>query len=315
MPNPLAQMLKRYRKARHERQFQTEKILTDTDTNQTIRQLIESGRPLMISRFGACELSVVNVYRQRQRNVFAKYYTYLKAGKPLEYTDHIRFNAQNNAGIFPPSDDILDQFAAITLRASRQIDVLGVWRFIHQEEDFWREVCPLAQLIEAKSLEPYSYSSPWSAALKGRRILVIHPFEESIQRQYVKRTLLFPSREILPEFDLKTIKAVQSVVGNPVPFASWVEALEFMKSQISRMEFDVALIGAGAYGLPLAAHVKSLGKQAVHMGGALQILFGIRGGRWDDDPQVSRLYNEHWVRPLPEETPQAFQRVEGGCYW
>ena len=69
------------------------------------------------------------------------------------------------------------------------------------------------------------------------------------------------------------------------------------------------------YGLPLAAHVKDLGKQAVHMGGALQIFFGIKGGRWDENPKINRFYNEHWTRPLPSETPQTFQNVEEGCYW
>ncbi len=38
-----------------------------------------------------------------------------------------------------------------------------------------------------------------------------------------------------------------------------------MKHRIAEKEFDVAIIGAGAYGFPLAAYVKSLGKQAIQM--------------------------------------------------
>lgn len=33
------------------------------------------------------------------------------------------------------------------------------------------------------------------------------------------------------------------------------------------------------YGFPLAAHVKHKGKQAIHLGGTLQLLFGIKGNR------------------------------------
>ena len=90
-----------------------------------------------------------------------------------------------------------------------------------------------------------------------------------------------------------------------------------MCEEISKRDFDVALIGCGCYGLPLAAHVKSLGKSAVHMGGALQLLFGIRGKRWDaaGDWVEQGLFNEHWVRPSDEETPQKSSGVEGGCYW
>jgi phytoene dehydrogenase-like protein len=88
-----------------------------------------------------------------------------------------------------------------------------------------------------------------------------------------------------------------------------------MCAQINALDFDVAIIGAGAYGLPLAAHIKRLGKKAIQLGGATQILFGIRGRRWDRMPFFQGLYNEHWVRPLPEETPLNFQSVEDGCYW
>jgi hypothetical protein len=43
--------------------------------------------------------------------------------------------------------------------------------------------------------------------------------------------------------------------------------LPWHAKDIDCLEFDVALIGAGAYGLPLAACVKRLGKKAIHMGG------------------------------------------------
>ena len=76
----------------------------------------------------------------------------------------------------------------------------------------------------------------------------------------------------------------------------------------------VLLVGAGAYSLPLVAHAKRMGKQGVHLGGAAQVLFGIRGRRWEGQPE-SCFYNEHWSRPIPEETPAGVEAVEGGCYW
>ena len=88
-----------------------------------------------------------------------------------------------------------------------------------------------------------------------------------------------------------------------------------MKDDIDGHTFDVALIGAGAYGLPLSAHVKRSGKVAIHLGGALQILFGIKGRRWEAMPQISRFFNEAWVRPGAGETPDGNAKIEGGCYW
>ena len=82
-----------------------------------------------------------------------------------------------------------------------------------------------------------------------------------------------------------------------------------------KIDFDVALIGCGAYGMPLAANLKKAGKQAIHMGGVLQIMFGIKGKRWDSDPIVSKLYNASWIRPSDSEKPGIANKIEGGCYW
>jgi hypothetical protein len=61
----------------------------------------------------------------------------------------------------------------------------------------------------------------------------------------------------------------------------------------------------------LAAHIKRMGKKAVHLGGSTQFMFGITGKRWEGNPFI----NEHWVRPSLEETPAKAALVEGGCYW
>lgn len=57
------------------------------------------------------------------------------------------------------------------------------------------------------------------------------------------------------------------------------------------------------------------GHVAIQMSGATQLLFGIKGRRWDTHPQISKLYNPAWVRPAPAEQPANKQAVEGGSYW
>ena len=79
--------------------------------------------------------------------------------------------------------------------------------------------------------------------------------------------------------------------------------------------YDVAITGAGAYSLPLAAHARDTGHAVVQMSGATQLLFGIKGKRWDAHPQISKLYNDAWTRPAASEQPQNKERVEGGSYW
>ena len=65
-----------------------------------------------------------------------------------------------------------------------------------------------------------------------------------------------------------------------------MRSLEEIEVRIKDVDFDIALIGAGAYGLPLTLYCKSLGKMALQTGGATQTLFGIMGKRWENRPHV-----------------------------
>lgn len=155
---------------------------------------------------------------------------------------------------------------------------------------------------------------------------MIHPFKNTIEKQYQKRELLFENKDVLPKFEsLTVIRAIQSLGGNS-QFKDWFEALEYMKNEIDKVDYDICLIGAGAYGFPLAAHVKRQGKQGIHLGGALQLLFGIKGKRWENpnysldwnlekDTYKNLLNNKNWLRADENETPKTASNVEGGCYW
>jgi hypothetical protein len=197
--------------------------------------------------------------------------------------------------------------------AMPQVDLLGSW--VPGENQFARElatarVCPLADL------EPYYHGRPWSRVLAGRRVLVVHPFEDTIRSQYSRhRTDLFDNAEVLPSFELLSLRAVQSSALNPTRFGSWFEALDAMTEQAGAMKFDIAIVGCGAYGFPLAARIKAMGRQVVHLGGATQYLFGIRSRRGEKMPEIARFFNAHWVRPSSGETPVHAELVEGACYW
>lgn len=85
-----------------------------------------------------------------------------------------------------------------------------------------------------------------------------------------------------------------------------------------KIDFDVAIIGCGAYGFPLGAKLKQSGRQAIVLGGMTQALFGIKCKRFDealDYGFVRRYYTDKWVYPSTSETPNGSTEVEGGAYW
>lgn len=282
-----------------------QRILLDQEGQNRIGELIARNKPLMIARLGSVELSCL------------RFYSEMRSGKKNTYTKSIRYALSNNAGFFPTDDNSLDSFSEIYLDNLRQADALAVW-FNNYEDVICNTCSKDAELVHLDCLAAYHFTNPWSVRLAGRKVLVIHPFAESISRQYAeKRRLLFSDSNVLPEFELQTIKAVQSIAGSKVKFASWFDAYRSMCDEMTKVDFDICLIGAGAYGLPLASFAKTLGKQAVHMGGVTQILFGIKGKRWEElyEDSTALLFNEHWVRPLPSETPDNNSSVEKGCYW
>ena len=270
--------------------------------NQELHLAIASGRPFLAGRFGSVELESLELHLRAENG-----HGY--------YSDKLKTDMSNNAGFFPTDARSLDAFGEEYGRATASLDFLGVW-FNPYEDLAVRKLCPKATLIPLRALEPYYFDSPWSAALEGKRVLVIHPFADSIQMLYREaRAELFRNPRVLPSFQLMTLKAVQSHAGAVSGFATWFEALSHMKGRMAALSFDVCIVGAGAYGLPLASYGKSLGKQAIHMGGATQVLFGIIGRRWEQHPIIKTLINSAWRRPLPEETPPAALSVEDGCYW
>ena len=268
---------------------------------RVIRERVDRGSPCMIARVGATEIKAV---------VYPMLPQLLRRAVSRRFSERLRLFS----GVFPSGEDTLRRFAALMEEDALEADILGSWR---AEEALLLSRLKNADFVSLPSLEPYRSNAPWSEALKGLKVLVVHPFTRTIESQYRdNRRRLFRDDRILPEFkSLTLLQAVQSIAGSPTRFEDWFQALDWMKDQISAIDFDVALIGCGAYGFPLAAHVKRLGRIGIHLGGATQLLFGIRGNRWDHDKQLARHVNEYWVRPSAEETPPQARIVENGCYW
>lgn len=233
---------------------------------------------------------------------------------PLFYEKEIK-RLNNNAGVFPANRDTVDRFCCMMADDLRNVDALASYAWCE------RYIADLIAHCVKVDLDgyyaPFLYLHPWTRVLEGRKVLVIHPFAESIEHQYARRETLFENPDVLPRFkSLQLIKAVQSIAGNDCGFKDWFEALDYMKQEMEKADFDVALIGCGAYGFPLTVHAKRMGKVGVHLAGWTQMLFGIYGKRWlDDQPQYARFINDNWVRPEAAEVPKAAERVEGGCYW
>jgi len=272
------------------------RLLNKEDANALIIDKISSQKAFMISRYGWVEFHT------------------LTTGKGIDALC-------NNAGFFPKNSNLIKKFNNIYNEASKEIDVLGIWIYqavsISQSISHWKKkirlintLPTLNDFIDLNILNPYANN--WMSALKNKRVLVVHPFKRSIEKQYKRREEI----GLLPKLkSLEIIQAVQTIAGTEDHrFKDWFEALSYMEKEISTKEFDICLIGCGAYGLPLAAYVKKMNKQAIHLGGTLQLLFGIKGKRWENIHYHYR-FDENWIYPLEEDKPIGAEKVENACYW
>ncbi|GGH56498.1 hypothetical protein HNQ91_000016 [Filimonas zeae] len=289
---------------------------TEDPASSLIKEAITSGKPLMIARLGATELNAILNYHFVNTSLINNIGNIFR-GIPyfMTYKKGVMENMNVLSGFFPSTKENLDRFAKMSLEDMGQIDILGSW--LKQERFLFPFMSQDHARIRLWDLTPFKHENPWTEALAGKKVLIVHPFEDTIISQYKKREFLFKDPRVLPAFELKTVKAVQSAGDHDSGFKSWFEALDYMTDQISAKDFDIALLGCGAYGLPLAARIKRMGKQAIHIGGALQSLFGIKGARWERPPYNFHelYYNECWVRPNDADKPAGAQKIEGACYW
>ena len=285
---------------------------------------LSPGKPAMIARFGGCELYTLANYLGVKKG-FRGSWDFIRARQDQWWWMKSRMDAiVTYSGFFPEEEWAIVKYSELLLDDMKYLDVLA--SFNSREylfEQYLKDIPKLYLLL----LEPWFAKEPWTRLLEGKKVLVVHPFAELIESQYHnKRGLLFPGTQILPEFELRTVKAVQSLGGVANGFASWFDALEWMEKEMDKTDYDIALIGCGAYGFHLAAHAKRTGHQGVHLGGVLLLLFGIKGNRWEDPeygvPEIGiprgwyqHLFNDAWVKPGRQDRPANADEVEGACYW
>ena len=267
----------------------------------------KDNEPFCCGKIGNCELMCIY-----------NYYIYKQNKQPVQWSPNGVDEIYNNTGVFPQTEEARLDFIKEITNSLPYIDSLARWSMFNKsfEESYIKSYSPNCELIDLQSIEPFYSGSPWSEHLEGKNVLVISPFVDTIQKQYSKREHIWKNTKVLPAFNLLTLKHPHSPgIDKPSEYTSWLDMVRQYKGLMDSIDYDVALTGTGASSLPLIAHARFRGKKGVHLGGPLQLLFGIKGGRWDNGPIGKHFYNEHWTRPSKEEMPLKYKNIEGGCYW
>lgn len=110
------------------------------------------------------------------------------------------------------------------------------------------------------------------------------------------------------------IKSYNTIEGNS-KHKNWLETYEDLESRVSKhKEVKNWLVSSGSYGLPICDYLYNNidNSKVFYVGGLLQLLFGLKGSRWDNRKEVNINYNKYWK--YPKEKPINANKVEGWCY-
>lgn len=309
-----------------------------------IKQALHTKQPLVIGKIGTNELLCIYCNNLITQKLIS------------EFPPDILREMEYGAGLYPINEATIETFIKVYLESLSSIDIFASWndKFINIEYALYSNyilpnttsACTLPNntrinsinkksgIVELTALESFYTTREhwWQTLFAGRCILVISPFVESIKKQLSseKRDKVWCGRWagfwpnniefkfIKFEHPWSLLSKEKKIISTLEYSKSFIDKLKWFEKQIDSVgEFDIALIGAGCYSLPLCSYIKNNKcKIAFHLGGGLQMMFGVYGARWDITNGIFKEYvNNEWIRPSGNEIPHGFKMQENGAYF
>lgn len=268
-------------------------------SNKVIVNLLDSNKPFNVARL-AGSLSTMCMYIHRKKN------------PPAVCVE----NAVTNDGMYYNDQSDLLRIAELYIDGINSADYLACFpSLVVEEQKYFLDKFKHIKQIHNRCLEPfYTDDTPWSRNLLGKKVLVVTSHINSIAKQIHNKNLpdVWCDNQ---EFVL--YKSYNTLAGNRL-HGSCIETLNIMKNEICELDFDLAILGCGGYGLMLGDHIKNnLNKSCIYIGGAIQLLFGVKGSRWSNNTAVRSKLNNfvNFIEPVEEDRISNYQSIENGCYW
>ena len=234
---------------------------------------------------------------------------------------------KQNAGIKLSNVNSIVKYSNMYLRAFENCDIYAGWEswghyipHIAESHNFIVNTFSMKKIFWSFALDifHYIYNRPFTTALKGKRILIVSPFEESIRSKLDIRDKLYDGVDLFPDCSFVFIKP--PITNGDNSSEEFDIELETFFTQLNKLKgkYDVALLSCGGYANLIANYIyEKHNASSIYIGGVLQMYFGIYGVRWmKERPDILKIFlNNHWSRPLSSEKPKNFSSIESGCYW
>jgi hypothetical protein len=294
-------LFNRWLAAKGRKFWKKNRLILHTEFHARVVQAVANGQPLAVGRLGGVEASIL-MWAEGAANFRWPIWSLFSDTR----------SGATNAGVRPRNKQSYRVFADLCRKAMEGLDLQGVW------SSGYEAVCigkgAQREFFNVEITGPDGANpNHWLCSLQGKRVLVVSPFDGTIQKQIPRLA------EVWPQSTWMTGTEFCSV---PFPYLidegcseTWWEVYERIGTIVSRGDYEVALFGCGGLGLPFAHLAKKAGRVGIHLGGHLQLIFGIYGKRHLEQDWHRQHINDAWVRPEAGEVAKTASRVEGGCYW
>lgn len=280
------------------------KIKKTNECNLILTRKITSNTPFMAARLGNTESIIVNEYYNYYTKFWLKY-LYSSSGfySQKQYSSSVE-------KMFNKTD--VDFYSKLTVKAIKNCDI-NLCNFKNEIPLINRFSSDAAVNVAWYDLYTNFDSNSWINALKGKKVLIVSSFNETIKKQYKNKKKLFRNF-VLPDLKLMYYDFPTTYLGNYNLNISFFDNYKKIFNDIKKIDFDVAIIAAGAYGYLLASDIKNINKQAIELCSGLYPIFGIKNKTQCIIRKVSSMYNSNWIFPI-EQKPTNYMSLEKGAYW
>lgn len=279
---------------------------------------IHNEYPLFIPRLGFCETEWYQLYSQNPDKALSTFPFY---------------TLQNNAGLYhtyseKEQDKIKDLYNHYytllnnIFKDSRYLSTFNVPHLNIIYNNILNKYPHLTKVPFKEYVEPFFQPSPnfIQTITKDKCVLIVSPFCDTYKEQLSKsdRKDIILDMMFNPNQSFIFYNSFFTASNNKL-HSNWLETLNIMFNEISKLDFDIALLGCGGYGVLLSHMIYTrLNKSALYIGGGLQLFFGVIGKRWENREDFINMFKERGVYPFlvhPKETFKDTHLVEGSCYW
>jgi len=278
------------------------------------RRAIIEREPFALAKLGPAMLAVLYLLAQD------RWLASSEAGRIIHYNGH------NQNGLFPADARAWQTFARRYREAVSQVDIATAQLHLSPiEVATIRELAPqrLTYFLDAEPDRsiPDRPEQCFLSALRDRRVLIVCPFARLLAERADRATFeAVWARTGKRWFEPATVDALEFPYGfEPETeriFGNIDALLQHICDRVDARDFDVALIGAAGLAMPIAAHVKRRGRVAIDLGGHIQVLFGVKGKRWRNDPEwTGQYFNDAWIDMPTRYIPTRADVCDCGAYW